>query len=70
MKLDRNLLHYEGKALVVLAATVGFDPSKPPPSVALVGMGGPGEMMFYLRRQTKKWTQYESNGGRLIRILT
>jgi len=70
--VPRSLLAYVGKWLEAEANDLGFRPTHPPESIAVVGINGPGETMFYRKRITvrrgRRCAEYESFGGRQVRL--
>lgn len=74
MMLARSQLVFVGKALEAVSSEIGLGDqvSGWPRALEVTGVTpGPGETMFFQRRQSPKgWRTYESAGGRVIRIVT
>lgn len=70
--LDRSQFHYVGKALEAEASDLGLPAPGWPIGLALTGLGV-GETMFWFKKlghiRGRSMVQYESTGGRLLRIL-
>lgn len=67
--IDRSQLAQVGKWLEGSVAILGF---RMPEAVAVAGIRGPGETMFYLKRQVtrrgRRCAEYQSFAGRQLRV--